>query len=97
MKLLTQEIRERLPPLYSTQTQEDPVAFVRYFHPQSKWVWVATEYSPEEKLFFGLVIGFERELGYFSLEELESIGRDGKLLPVERDLYFTPTPLSQCK
>jgi len=45
-------------------------------------------------LFFGLVHGFEKELGYFSLSELESaVGPMG--LHVERDLYFDPIPLSQ--
>ena len=43
-------------------------------------------------IFFGLVIGFETELGYFSLSELESIvGPYG--LKIERDISFTPTAL----
>ncbi len=38
-------------------------------------------------MFFGLVDGFERELGYFSLSELESVhGPYG--VGIERDLYF---------
>lgn len=49
-------------------------------------------------IFFGLLDGFEEEeLGYFSLAELESVhqGKRGLLgLPVERDLYFAPKPLS---
>lgn len=45
------------------------------------------------RLFFGLVIGHEPELGYFSVDELEQVrGRLG--LPIERDLHFTPAPLS---
>jgi len=82
--------------LYSTQNQEDPIAICKFFHPMSNWTFWATEFDGED-LFFGLVIGFERELGYFSLSELASIGKDGKILPIERDLYFKPTPLSQCK
>lgn len=46
----------------------------------------------EDVIFFGLVDGFELELGYFSLSELESIG-GGLTLPIERDRHFTPTPL----
>ena len=43
----------------------------------------------EVDFFFGLVIGFGKELGYFSLWELESArGRFG--VAIERDLYFTP-------
>jgi hypothetical protein len=43
-------------------------------------------------LFFGLVKGFEHELGYFSLLELEEIsGPFGQ--KIERDLHFEPTQL----
>jgi hypothetical protein len=44
-------------------------------------------------LFFGLVQGFEEELGYFSLQELSSV--KGPLgLGIERDRHFRPQPLS---
>jgi hypothetical protein len=44
-------------------------------------------------IFFGLVDGFEKELGYFSLTELSTFrGRLG--LGIERDLYFEPCKLS---
>ena len=46
----------------------------------------------EDVVFFGLVDGFELELGYFSLSELESVG-GGLTLPIERDRHFTPTSL----
>lgn len=48
----------------------------------------------EDVIFFGLVDGFEIELGYFSLSELEGIG-GGLQLPVERDRHFTPTTLKE--
>ncbi|MCL6481523.1 MAG: DUF2958 domain-containing protein [Firmicutes bacterium] len=38
----------------------------------------------------------ESELGYFSLDELESI-RGPLGLKVERDLYWKPVPLSKVK
>jgi hypothetical protein len=41
-----------------------------------------------------VVAGDFPELGYFSLSELQSI-RGAFGLPVERDMYFTPTPLSE--
>lgn len=48
----------------------------------------------DDSVFYGLVVGFEPELGYFSLSELESVR--GKLgLPVERDKWFKPTPLRE--
>lgn len=48
----------------------------------------------EDVTFFGLVDGFELELGYFSLSELESVG-GGLQLPVERDRHFTPSSLKE--
>jgi hypothetical protein len=47
-----------------------------------------------EPIFFGYVIGFEKEWGYFSLSELES-ARGPLGPPIERDLHFTPKPFSE--
>ena len=44
--------------------------------------------------FFGLVEGFEKELGYFNLSELESV-RGPLGLPIERDLHFQPKTLGE--
>jgi len=46
--------------------------------------------------FFGLVKGFEEELGYFSLKELSEV-RDSWGLGVERDMYFNSVPLSEVR
>jgi len=55
--------------------------------------WWASEFDGDD-LFFGLVSGFELEMGYFSLSELESV--TGPLgLPIERDLYFEPKTLKE--
>ena len=90
MKLLTKELKKKLPPLYANEDKKDPDAIVKFFTPFSNWTWYATEFDGKD-LFFGLVDGHEKELGYFSLSELESLG--GK---IERDLYWRPTPLSKC-
>lgn len=92
MKLLTKDNRRQLPPLRSTETQPDPVARVKFFTPDSNWTWYATEFDGEDT-FFGLVEGFERELGYFSLSELEA-ARGPLGLRIERDRFFRPTPLA---
>lgn len=95
-KLLTKEIRRKLPPLYSTDKQgEAAVAQVKFFTPDSSWTWFATEFDGDDT-FFGLVIGMETELGYFSLSELQAVrGQLG--LPIERDKWFEPTPLRECR
>lgn len=94
MEILDAESRAVLPALYSNERLGlDAIAPVKFFTPDGSWIWYPTEYDGEDTL-FGLVSGLEVELGYFSLTELESVrGQLG--LPVERDLYFTPTTLRE--
>jgi hypothetical protein len=106
---LTKDLLKRLPALYSQEDNPDPMVVCKFFTPDAGWTWYAIEGSPVDEdgyydtkkekvdfLFFGLVSGIEVELGYFSLSELTSIrGKFG--LPVERDLYFEPTRLSEVK
>ena len=95
MELLTQELREQLPPLYSQEQEPDPLVICKFFTPDSSWTWYALEFDGED-VFFGLVDGFEQELGYFRLSELmQARGPFG--LPIERDIHFSPTRLSEVK
>ncbi len=92
--LMPESLRAQLPALYAQEKAPDPTVWVKYFTPDSSWTWYATEYCPEDQLFFGWVVGLEQELGYFSLPELlEARGPMG--LRIERDLSFSPKPLSQ--
>ena len=97
MKLLTKKIEAALPPLYSQDGKGDEaIAHVKFFCPWNNWTWYATEYDPKTRTFFGLVIGFETELGYFSFDELQEIvGPVG--LRIERDLYWDPSTLAECR
>ena len=96
MKLLTQEIKKKLPALGTTADQADPLAIVKFFNPTGIGTWWACEFDPESGIFFGKAdLGFP-ELGNFSLKELQDY--KGPLgLGIERDLYFIPKPVSQCK
>ena len=95
MQLLTQAIRAKLPPLGSTDAlpHDRLVALAKFFTPDSSWTWYALEFDGRDT-FFGLVSGFEVEMGYFSLSELESV-RGPLGLPIERDRWFDPSPLSR--
>jgi len=89
MKLMTKEIEKKLPKRYSQEHEENPKIIVKYFHPLSDWTWyvIEGERDPDgDFLFFGLVDGFEKELGYFTLRQLEEVKVRG--LGIERDLYF---------
>ena len=106
---MTKELEKTLPGLYSQEANADPMVMCKFFTPDAGWTWYAIEGSPVDEdgfydtdkekvdfVFFGLVSGIDVELGYFSLSELKSIR--GKLgLPVERDLHFQPTRLSEVK
>lgn len=95
MKLLTKENIKALPAMRATEGQgNQAIAQVKFFTPDSNWSWYAVEYDQENGLFYGLVDGFDKELGYFSLAEL-SVARGPFGLPIERDMYFDPTPLSE--
>jgi hypothetical protein len=94
---MTKEILAKIPALYAQEEKgDDAIVYVKFFDPCSQWTWFATEYSPEERNFFGLVIGHEPELGYFSLDELEKI-RNKFGLKIERDLHFQPKTLKEIK
>src|SRR5918992_823774 len=109
--LLPEILKERMPALYSQEQEPDPQVVCKFFDPVGSWTWYATEGSPVDEdgyydtnkpkvdyLFFGLVVGFEKELGYFSLNELKT-AKEGlrgiRALPIERDIHFRPQRLSE--
>ena len=93
-QLLPQEIAQTLPALYATEgLGMNAMAQVKFFTPDSSWTWYVVEFDGVDTC-FGLVIGHATEMGYFSLAELESV-RGPWGLPIERDLYFKPTPLEK--
>ena len=102
MKLLTAEIKKKLPKLYSTENvaAEDKVAVCNFFDPSGRFTFYAVEGSPEgdDFIFFGYTVSPLGpdcdEWGNASLKELESVrGRFG--LGIERDLHFPPTKMSE--
>ena len=56
-----------------------------------------TEWDRETGLCFGLVEGFEDELGYFDLTELAEATVFGGVPAVERDLYWKPKTLGEIR
>ena len=92
--MLPPEIKEQLPGLYSGEEYGlEAKSLVKFFTPDSNWTWYASEFDGED-IFFGLVSGFEVELGYFSYSELKSV-RGPMGLPIERDLHFQPLSLQE--
>ena len=105
MKLLTHEIRKKLPPIHGQEhLGDEAIIHCKFFTPDSGWTWWVLEGGPvldddgdeTDFEFFGLVEGFEQEYGYFVLSELESIkGPMG--LNIERDKWWKPQPVKNVK
>ena len=96
--LLTKKIRKALPPIYSQEAVKDPIVHVKFFTPDANATWFALEFDGVDEFFGWACLGDVEmaELGYFYLSELQKVrGRFG--LPVERDMYFAPRPLSEAK
>lgn len=92
--LIPQNLLNQIPDLYETERSLNPICQIKLFTPDSNFTWYIIEISKEDKsTCYGFVKGFESELGYFLLKELEQI--KGKLgLGVERDISFKPTSLA---
>lgn len=91
-KLMTAEIRGKIPQLDTTEDvpTNEKVLAVKFFSPYSDWTWYGVEFDGED-MFFGYVEGFEKEWGYFSLNELAKTQLGGMVPAVERDTSFRPT------
>ena len=95
-ELFPTELREILPALNSQEGCRDPIVHIRFFTRDSDWIWYVTEGSQDEDdfIFFGFVVGVEKERGQFSLSELNEV-RGPSECPIERDLSFERGSLSE--
>lgn len=98
MKLMTKVLEAQFKEIGMQRDNPNPKVITKFFHPlHPSATWFATEYNPETRNFYGYVEGLTAggdEWGYFSLDELESTVVKG--LPMERDLWFVPMPISKC-
>ncbi len=100
MKLLTKEIMNSLPALYSTEkiAVEEKIVICKFFTPWSNWSWFVFEAEIQEDgdyLFFGMAHKFDNECGYFLLSELqEATGPIG--LKIERDRSIFKSSYKNC-
>ena len=96
-RLIPQTLLSDIPDLYETEGKINPLCHIKLFTPDSNWTWYIIELSKADtNTCYGYVQGLDSELGYFTLEELESV--HGSLgLAVERDMLFEPTQLSEIR
>ena len=99
-QLMTRKLADAIPDLGANANVADcdnVLAPAKLFSPYTNWTWYITELDPETGQCFGLVEGFERELGYFDLSELAETTVFGGVPAVERDLYWEPKTLGEIK
>ena len=99
-KLMTRELGDSIPALYANAEAPDYDAVIvpaKLFSPYNGWTWYVAEWNRETGLCFGLVEGFETELGYFSLDELAEVTVFGGVPAVERDLYWQPRTIREIR
>ena len=95
--LIPKEQLKSIPELYASTILKDPICRFKIFLPNSNWTWYIIEIDKSDyNTCYGLVDGFEQELGYFSLSELESIS-DSYGLKAELDSSFKATKLSKIR
>ena len=92
-QLMTREIAKTAPRLYEQDGAEDPTVYAHYFSCVSGWDWWLLEFDGTDEA-FGLVEGYDDELGYFSIKEMEELNRQMGFAAVERDEHVSPKPLS---
>lgn len=112
MKLLTADIRKKMPGPRAQENNPDPVVYAKFFHPWTQWTWFAYE----AWAYVGNVDDGYREvsLGEAPDADPEDVVFFGLVYgdyteygtfalqdlmenSVERDRHFTPKPLSQVK
>jgi hypothetical protein len=97
MELLTKALLERFREIGSQDSVKDPIVIAKFFNPTGIGTWYATEYDPEEDMFYGYVSLYgdhNDEWGYFSLAELEDF-RSGFGTGIERDRFFIEKKISE--
>ena len=92
-QLMTREIAKTAPRLYGQDGAEDPTVYAHYFSCVNGWDWWLLEFDGTDEA-FGLVEGYDDELGYFSIKEMAELNRQMGFAAVERDEHFSPKPLS---
>lgn len=99
MKLMTAQLKKKLPALGTQEENPDPMVWAKFFDPCGRLTFFVLEFDGDDTLFGFMVSPLGEdcdELGYSSLAELQAI-RTRFGLGIERDINFKPVPLSEAK
>ena len=97
-KMFTKEIEKKLQEQYPQGADMEQDVVCKISNPYGNWKWYIMNQDPEDPDYlWGIVKGFEVEMGSISKSELENtrIKFAGAGLPLERDLHFKPRPAKE--
>lgn len=90
---ISKKLSEQFPYLSGTSLQTDPLIICKFFLPDSKWAFYATEFDGKE-IFFGYFIEPGLMFSVMTLSGMNKI-RSEKGFSVKRDTHFVPCRLSE--
>jgi hypothetical protein len=95
-EFMPEELRDKIPTLYRTGGEADPMVWVKFFSPVSNWQWYIVEYGEEAGVatFYGWLVSKAEQQGRFIRSDLASI-RAYFGVTITRDPDFAPCRLSQ--
>jgi len=103
-KLMTADLKKKVPALYAQENVSDPMVYARFFNAYGPGTWLVTEFDGKDTMFgWAEIHPGGGKLGYMSLRELSSLEGyiGGRTIPglqaIERDITFKPMALSKAK
>ena len=88
-------VTDHLPSTDEANAQEDPLCLVKLFPPGAGFTYFIAGFDPDTGLAWGVVHGFEKEVGDFDMNEIVAARVPPFRLPYERDLHWSPKRLSE--
>lgn len=95
MDLIPEKIRVKIPQLGEASQESDPMVWAKLTSATLGWTWYIVEMQPvpPDAIFYGLAVGWDEQLDYFNLSDLEQIAAvEGVSLTC--DVAFEPCRLS---
>lgn len=90
MKLITKAIERKARSQFPLGSDMSQMVVAKFFNPVGSWTWYVMNQDPKNPDYlWGIVKGYEIEMGSFSLSELQRL-RLPYGLGIERDLHFKP-------
>lgn len=89
--LFTNAIEQELQKQFPMGSSLEQQIVVKLFNPSGSWTWYLMNQDPNNPDYlWGIVDGFEVEMGSVSKKELEDLRVPPFNMPLERDLFFKP-------